>query len=89
VGTVYLLGHLAFGLQGVMLGKRTGRPATALPMGVNIVPFFAYTHLLMAPTYRRLVVRARARARARPRARARVSPNHTPTSSWRPPTAGQ
>ena len=85
MGTVYLLGHLAFGLQGVLLGKRTGRPATALPMGVNIVPFFAYTHLLMAPTYRRLVVRARARARAR----ARVSPNRTPTSSWRPPTAGQ
>ena len=56
MGTVYLLGHLAFGLQGVMLGKRTGRPATALPMGVNIVPFFAYTHLLMAPTYRRSVV---------------------------------
>ena len=46
VGSVYLLGHLAFGLQGVALGKRTGRPATALPMGVNIVPFFACTHLL-------------------------------------------
>ena len=83
MGTVYLLGHLAFGLQGVMLGKRTGRPATALPMGVNIVPFFAYTHLLMAPTYRRLAARARVRARVR------VCPNRTPACSWRPPTAGQ
>ena len=39
-------GHPTFTLQGVALGKRTGRPATALPMGVNIVPFFACTHLL-------------------------------------------
>ena len=68
VGTVYLLGHLAFGLQGVALGKRTGRPATALPMGVNIVPFFAYTHLLMAPAYR-----SARQAGAEPAAAARVA----------------
>ena len=37
-------------------------------MGVNIVPFFAYTHLLMAPAYRR----AR-EAGAEPHAAARVA----------------
>ena len=53
VASVYLLGHAFFGLQGFALGRRTGKPSTALPMGVNIVPFFAFTQLLMAPTYRR------------------------------------
>ena len=31
---------------------KDGRPVTAFPQGVNIVPFFAFTQLIMAPTYR-------------------------------------
>ena len=49
---VYTLGHLFFALQGKLLSDRTGEPATALPQGMNIVTFFAFSQLIMAPTFR-------------------------------------
>ena len=52
VASVYFFGHLFFALQGTRLAQKTGRPVTAFPQGVNIVPFFAFTQLIMAPTYR-------------------------------------
>jgi AGZA family xanthine/uracil permease-like MFS transporter len=49
---VYVFGHAFFALQGKLLSDRTGEPATALPQGMNIVTFFAFSQLIMAPTYR-------------------------------------
>ena len=37
--------------QGTILSRRTRAPVTALPQGINIVTFFAFSQLIMAPTY--------------------------------------
>ena len=38
VASVYFLGHLFFAMQATRLASKTGRPVTAFPQGVNIVP---------------------------------------------------
>jgi hypothetical protein len=38
--------------QGSLLSRATQSPVTALPQGINIVTFFAFSQLIMAPTYR-------------------------------------
>ena len=48
---VYLCGHAFFAAQGALLSQRTRSPVTALPQGINIVTFFAFSQLIMAPTY--------------------------------------
>ena len=47
-----VLGHLFFAVQGTLLSRRTRQPVTALPQGINIVTFFAWSTLIMAPVYR-------------------------------------
>ena len=49
---VYISGHAFFAVQGTLLSRKTGAPVTALPQGINIVTFFAFSQLIMAPTYR-------------------------------------
>ncbi len=39
-------------MQGTLLSRRTRQPVTALPQGINIVTFFAWSNLIMAPVYR-------------------------------------
>lgn len=51
--TSYLFGHLFFATQATRLSLSSGSPVTALPQGINIVTFFAFTQ-----------VDTRARARA-------------------------
>ena len=53
--TSYLFGHLFFATQATRLSLSSGSPVTALPQGINIVTFFAFTQV---------VTRARARALA-------------------------
>lgn len=48
---VYLMGHAFFALQASNLISKTSQPVTALPQGINIVTFFAFTQLIMAPEY--------------------------------------
>ena len=48
---VYLCGHAFFAVQATVLSRRTRAPVTALPQGINIVTFFAFSQLIMAPTY--------------------------------------
>lgn len=56
MAAAYLLGHAFFARQASNLtasrGGSKGGGATALPHGVNIVPFFAFINLVMAPAYR-------------------------------------
>ena len=47
-----VLGHIFFAVQGTLLSRRTRQPVTALPQGINIVTFFAWSTLIMAPVYR-------------------------------------
>ena len=37
---------------GQLLTSSSAQPVTALPQGINVVTFFAFTQLIMAPTYR-------------------------------------
>ena len=48
---VYLTGHLFFAIQGTLLSRSTRSPVTALPQGINIVTFFAFSQLIMVPAY--------------------------------------
>ena len=54
---IYVLGHVFFAIQGMLLSRRTRQPVTALPQGINIVTFFAWSNLIMAPTYRTALLR--------------------------------
>ena len=58
--TVYLFGHLFFAVEGTRLSRRTCQPVTALPQGINIVTFFAFSQLIMAPAYRAALQRGSA-----------------------------
>ncbi|KAL1528475.1 hypothetical protein AB1Y20_009819 [Prymnesium parvum] len=49
----YFFGHLFFAIQATHLSRKTRNPVTALPQGINIVTFFAFTQLIMAPEYKR------------------------------------
>jgi AGZA family xanthine/uracil permease-like MFS transporter len=53
-----VLGHLFFAVQGTLLSRRTRQPVTALPQGINIVTFFAWSTLIMAPVYRTALQRS-------------------------------
>jgi AGZA family xanthine/uracil permease-like MFS transporter len=45
-------GNLFYAWQARQLSKRTGRPVTALPFGVNTVSLFAFIFLILGPVYR-------------------------------------
>lgn len=47
IAMIYVLGHVFFAREAAV----TGRLATACPHGVNIVSFFAFSQLIMAPAY--------------------------------------
>lgn len=44
-------GNLFYAWQAVRLSRRTGKPVTALPFGVNTVSLFAFIFLIMGPVY--------------------------------------
>jgi AGZA family xanthine/uracil permease-like MFS transporter len=45
-------GNLFYSWQAHRLSKRTGKPVTALPFGVNTVSLFAFIFLILGPVYR-------------------------------------
>lgn len=47
--SVYLLGHFFFALQASRLTRKSKNPVTALPQGINIVTFFAFTQARPPP----------------------------------------
>ena len=52
VAVSLLLGNLFYAWQAKRLFERTGKPATALPYGVNTVSLFAYVLFVMLPVVR-------------------------------------
>jgi AGZA family xanthine/uracil permease-like MFS transporter len=44
-------GNLFYAWQAIRLSRRTGRPVTALPFGVNTVSLFGFIFFIMAPVY--------------------------------------
>ena len=49
---IYFLGNSIFGWWGQHQSRKTGRAATtALPHGINVVIFFAFTLNIMGPVY--------------------------------------
>ncbi|KAL1519450.1 hypothetical protein AB1Y20_022972 [Prymnesium parvum] len=51
--TSYLFGHLFFAIEASRVSRKSRTPVTALPQGINIVTFFAFTQLIIAPEYDR------------------------------------
>jgi AGZA family xanthine/uracil permease-like MFS transporter len=47
-----IAGNLFYAWQARRLSKRTGKPVTALPFGVNTVSLFAFIFLILGPVYR-------------------------------------
>ena len=44
-------GNIFYAWQAVLLSRKTGRPVTALPFGVNTVSLFAFIFFILAPVY--------------------------------------
>jgi AGZA family xanthine/uracil permease-like MFS transporter len=47
-----IAGNLFYAWQAARLSRKTGKPVTALPFGVNTVSLFAFIFFILAPVYR-------------------------------------
>jgi len=65
-----LVGNFYYAWLARSLARRTGRPHTALPFGINTVSLFAFVLFIMTPTYQELA------------ARPEVGPERAATIAW-------